>query len=411
MTLHALSSNTITPSVQREHTPLDRAVHRMTSGLKLAHLYGQSAVIHSDPEAQAKADILKFTYQAKNIYIAQDLLNRQTGELFVGYGTLVEGLSSRVSPSYLTVAARRQRKRILTKVEGARQLVGQQWRFVTLTMPFLRADVATVLKIQTVALQNFKKNVSVWKRNVQGAFFAEEMVIGDATTVIQTHFHIHVHVLMLGKYIEQWRLGDLWTNCVENACRRFGVELVMTNLTTNRLITDIRSVSRYASREGKTMDDAVAELCKYTTKGSEYEKVPKREILEIEKALHNRRMIKSYGCFNEQKGTGKDASSRQSTSLDTKCTTDAIAQKPIKSRSESLWKIGAKMIRDGRCEQWLQWLAMEFDRRREFREAQLSFNQPYAQFQTLNNDRWRGVLSRPQKMVHSLADFKAQRTD
>lgn len=405
----ALSAKTNNVSERRIYTPSDKAVYRMTSGLKLATIYGQSAVLNGDVRAMAKADILRQTYQPENIFTANDLLNKTTGELFDGYGTLVEGVCSRVSPSYLSASARRQRKRILSKFDAVKLLVGQEWRFLTLTMPFLRTDVATIFKIQTDALQNFKKNVAVWKRNVQGAFFAEEMVIGDATTMLQTHFHVHVHILMLGKKIDQWLLADLWTNCVENACRRSGVECLMTNLLSNRFVVDIKSVKKYAQKNGKTVDEAVNELCKYTTKGSDYEKVPKREILEIEKALGGRKMIQSYGCFNNQKGTEKKETPGAETSLDTKCTTDAIAKLNPKPRKQTLTDKGEWLIGQGRRGEWLRWLELEFARRREFRVGQLAFSQPHATFKTLDNARWFGVSARPAKVVYSMAEHKVQK--
>jgi len=400
----ARSAKIISKPEKRIYTPSEKAIYRMTNGARLARIYGESANIHADFEAQAKADILRLTYRPENIFIARDLLNRQTGELFDGYGTLVEGVCSRVSPSYLTASGRRQRKRILVKVGAVKLLTDQRWRFLTLTMPFLRADVATVFKIQTMALQNFKKNVAVWKRHVQGAFFAEEMVIGDATTMIHTHYHVHVHVLMLGQHIDQWRIADLWTRCVENACRRFGVECLITNLVSNRFVVDIRDVSKYARKKGMTMEKAVEELCKYTTKGSEYEKVPRREIVEIAKALDGRQMIKSYGCFNSQKGKIKEGESTAAPSLDTKCTTDAIARINPKRRQPSMTERGAAMIQEGKRGEWLRWLTVEFQRRRDFRFGQLSFNQPFATFKTLKNERWFGVSARPPQTARPIAN-------
>lgn len=398
----------ITKPKKLSYTPSEKATRRMTTGSRLARIYGESADIHADCKAQAKADMLRLSYQPDNIYTATDLLNRQTGELFDGYGTLVELVASRVSPSYLATSARRERKEIVTKVNAVKLRTDQRWRFLTLTMPYLRADVATVLEIQTTALTNFKKNIAVWKRHVQGAFFAEEMVIGDATTMIHTHYHVHVHILMLGQEIKHWRIADLWTRCVENACRARGVECLMTNLVSNRFIVHVRDVATYAKENGMTMEKAIDELCKYTTKGSEFEKVPRREIIEIEEALANRKMIKSFGIFNEHKGKKKDTETTAAPSLDTKCTTDAIARFKFKKvRQPTMAERGAAMIRDGRRDEWVRLAKLEWERRRDFRRGQLAFSQPFATFTTLKNEKWFGVSARPQQPPRAEANREA----
>ena len=413
------SASLATPQlVENQYTASDKAVYLMRNGTNLANLFAESALIHQDPLAMAKADILNETYRAQNIYHSEDQVNYETGELFDGYNTLVVGLCTRVSPAYLSASARRSRKRIKIKIADVKPLVGQQWRFMTLTLPYLRADVQTVMKVLDRALKTFKKR-ALWRRNVGGAFLAEEMTIGAESRPANTHYHIHIHILMLGKYVDQWQWGDLWTDAVEKACATIGVEFPpMTNLETNRLITDIRDVRKYAKANEKTMDDAIAELCKYTTKGSEYAKVPKREIVEIEKALHNRQMVKTYGCFNNQKGKGKSDNIAKDTSLDTKCITDAfdnfkLLNKAIHKteRKQTLAQMGAQLIADGRRDQWLEVLAVVFENRREFRIDQLMRRYPHATFRTLIGDRWFGVSKRPPKsnIVHLTNYWQKQR--
>jgi hypothetical protein len=384
----------------------------MQEGLKMAHLFEKSAHLANDPRAIAIADCLRETYQLNNIYTAKDLINFRTGELFDGYGALQNGVATRMSKAYLTASARRQRKRITAKIDAVKMLVGQEWRFLTLTLPYLRADVATILKIESRATELFKKR-KLWTSKVDGAFFGEEVNIGDSSTFHFTHYHAHIHILMLGKWVDQWQLADLWTDCVEKACAEFGVEFLMRNLITNRLMTDIRDVRKYAQGNQMTMDEAVQELCKYTTKGSDYEKVPVREIVEIEKALHGRKMVKDYGCFNKQKGKADSTKApnqnpSDTTSLDTKCTTDGEVKLKTK-RQPSLLQRGIKLIEEGKSREWLQILHLEMERRREFRQQQLAFKYPHAEFQTLDGARWFGVSKRPPKVVFSLDEYKARR--
>ncbi len=393
-----------------EYTATDKAVFLMREGTQLANLFEQSALIKQDARAIAISDLLRETYRPGNIYHASDLINYETGELFDGYGVLINSVNTRFSKAYLTASARRTRKRINAAIAEMKLYVGERYRFLTLTMPYLRVDVEAVLKIKDRALTLLKKR-KLWTSNVRGAFIAEEMTIGDASTIIQTHYHAHAHALLVGKYIEQWRIADVWTECVEKACAEFGAEFLMRNLVTNRLSVDIRDVAARAEKNGTTINAAVEELCKYVVKGSDYEKVPTAELVEIERALFKRQMVKSYGDFNNQKGKGKKETVTERTSLDTKCITDgAVCFKTKQARRPSLVDTGVKMILDGRRSEWLQMVGIEMEYRREFRVEQLAWKFPHATFRTLNGGRWFGVTTRPPKIVVSLSDYKQKRT-
>jgi hypothetical protein len=202
---------------------------------------------------------------------------------------------------------------------------------------------------------------------------------------------------MLGKYIEQDKLADVWTDCVEKACREFGVEFSVPNLKTNRLIVDIRSVKKYAKKRSITMEGSLLEICKYTTKGSDFEKVPIERLVEIEAALHNRHMVKSYGIFNNHKGKSKGIgiSLGGDTSLDTQHRTDGEANKPkfkrIERKIKSLVELGEEMVSSGDRNTWLKILRLTMQSRREFRQKQLAMKYPRASFETLSGRKWSGV--------------------
>jgi hypothetical protein len=384
-------SNNFLPS--KVYSPTDKANYVLRNGEKLSDLFGISAFLKKDAKAIAIADCLSQTYKPQNIYVSKNLINYQTGEIFDGYGVLQSGIASRLSPAYQQSASRRARKRAENQILRVKRQSGQDWRFLTLTMPHLKADVATVLAIESKAIELFKKR-KLWTQNVDGAFFGEEMTIGDSSTKVFTHYHLHTHCLMLGKYMEQWKIADAWTNCVEKACEQFGVEFLMTNLKTNRLIVDIRDVKKYAKKRSITMADSLAELCKYTTKGSEFEKVPVSELVEIELALRGRQMVKTYGDFNKRKGTNFN----KDTYVHTHHTIDGEVIKPRFKRNErkvkSLVNLGEKMIIEGKREEWLKILNLTMETRRKFRRDYLAFKYPHATFSTLDGATWVGV-SRP----------------
>ncbi len=383
-------------SVSTIYSIADKAEYLLRSGAKVSKLFSASAFLNKNSRAIAVADCLLETYKPENIYIAKDFVNYQTGEVFDGYGVLQAGVASRLSPAYQRFASSRARSRTEAKISKHKQLVGQDWRFATFTMPFLKADVEMVLAVISKAMELLKKR-KIFRSNVDGAFCGEELTIGDGSTAYFTHFHSHIHILMLGKYIEQDKLADEWTDCVESACRGVGVEFSMPNLKTNRLIVDIRSVKKYAKRRSVTMQDSLLEVCKYTTKGSDFEKVPVEQLVEIEVALCGRQMVKSYGIFNNHKGKPKGigTNSGKDTSLDTLHTTDGETFKSKFKRNErkvkSLVEFGEGMISSGKRDVWLKILYLTMESRRDFRRRQLAMKYPRATFKTLDGKSWNGV--------------------
>jgi hypothetical protein len=382
------------------YSPADKAEYLLRNGAKMSKLFSASAFLNRDARAIAVADFLLETYKPENIYVSRNVVNYQTGELFDGYGVLQIGIASRLSPAYQRFVSSRARKRAEARISNHKQLVGQEWRFATLTIPFLKANVITVLAIISRAMELLKKR-KIFRSNVDGAFCGEELTIGNGSTAHFTHFHSHIHILMLGRYIEQGKLADEWTDCVERACREVGVEFLVSNLKTSRLIVDIRSVKKYAKRRSVTMQDSLLEVCKYTTKGSDFEKVPVEQLVEIDVALRGRQMVKAYGIFNNHKGKSKgmDTSLAKDTSLDTQHTIDGEANKPKFKRTErkikSLVEFGEEMISSGNRSGWLKILHLTMQSRREFRQKQLAMKYPYATFKTLDGKQWNGVSVSP----------------
>lgn len=398
-----LSQSRLTNVSKIERTASDKAVYLMRDGTKLASMFEQSALLTENARAIAIADCLRETYRPQNIYYSKDQINYETGECFDGFGVLTSLVNTRLSKAYLTASARRSRKKIRKTLAGTNMLVGERYRFLTLTMPFLKTDCKTVLAIKDRALTLFKKR-KLWTSNVRGAFISEEMTIGDSTTVFQTHYHAHAHALILGKWMDHWQIANQWTDCVEKACEKEGIECLL-NTSNNRLAVYITDVEKYAKKKHFSFDDAINELCKYVVKGSDYEKVPTAELVEIEQALFKRQMIKSYGCFNNQKGTGEKEQLAKGNSLDTKCITDGDAQQ----RKLTLIETGVSLIEKGQRDLWLSLLRTNAEHRRQFRADQLAWSYPHTEFHTLDGHRWYGVAERAPVVVVALSDYKEKR--
>jgi hypothetical protein len=107
-------------------------------------------------------------------------------------------------------------------------------------------------------------------------------------------------------------------------------------------------------------------------------------------------MIVTYGAINNRKGKKKKA-----VYLDTTCTNDGIdlnnegacdSVETTLPRKEApdvpLRKQGARMLRDGQRQEWLELLQKKMRRRREWRKTQLAEQFPCATFRTLAGEEW-----------------------
>lgn len=387
----------LSPSLPRyqdadAYTPLERASYRLSLGSQLAARFSIGADAVHDLEALVTSDLLRVTYSPENAYWSSDFVNYETGEMFSGHGILQNFASSRLSPAYLSAASRRQRRRILKSIQNTKVLVGFRYRFWTLTLPFIPAPFGTVLAVKDRAFALFRKR-ALWVDNVQGAHTGEESTVGAETTYFRTHHHVHIHGLVLSRYIDEKNvhlISTEWTDCVEKACREYGVPCRLPR-NTNRLIVDVRDVGAYANKKQIAFEDAIQELCKYTVKGSDFLKLRPSELVEVERALFNRQMIRSYGCFNKRSGRAqnreeKSKTARNTPSLDTRCIVDGK-----RDEARTLKQTGITLCEQGRRAEWLALLDLIAAGRIAERRIYLAQKYPHATFYALDGSEWRGV--------------------
>ncbi len=345
-----------------------------------------SAAMNQDAAAMARADCIAETSSSDNLYFSENQINYETGELFDGRGSLVETVASRFCPFYLSKSSRRARRE---KREDLARVKPKQFdllRFITLTMPNLQTDFETTIKILFRAFSLLKKR-EIFTENVTGAIYGYENTVGA-----ENHHHAHVHILAWSRWINQTELSEVWTQCVEKACAEIGVKCAV-NTFHGRMIVDIRLTKKKASGRGTmAVEDALQEVCKYLTKGSDFDKVPVGELSRIEKVLQNRQMVGSYGECNARKGRAelsKDDESQPKqkvfTSLDTP---NIIDGEKLKARRENLIELGTRLILDGKRAEFRRLLRRKMQERRAFRKRQLALLYPDARFCTLAGAVW-----------------------
>ena len=378
----------------------DAAVHRARLGHSIGTQLERAALSCDDADALATADMIKASARPENIFHAEDLHNAD-GVLFDGYGSL-NFCSTRLDPAYMALSSRRARKRARVALDRCRPQSGEKLRLLTLTMPVLSdLSFGQVISLLDAALVLLKKR-QWFKTQVRGAIIGVEFTLGQESD----HWHVHAHMLAWSKWVKWIELREQWTACLRSAAGRLGLDFNM--LTRDGLaVVDVRLVTakRRTGRGTVGIDDAIQETCKYIVKGSQFEKLDARQLLEVERVLRGRPMIETFGECNAQRGK---AAAEQDTYLDTQNTTDGslniqvISENEVisfedekKERGESLREVGARMIRAGRRELWLEMLDYILERRRKWRMTQLAKTFPFATFRTLDGKVWHGTAVNP----------------
>ncbi len=342
--------------------------------------------MNNDAAAMARADCIAETSSSDNLYFSENQVNYDTGEAFDGRGSLVQTVASRVCPFYVSTSSRRARREKRADLARVKPKQFDLLRFITLTMPNLETDFETTIKVLFRAFSLLKKR-EIFTQNVTGAIYGYENTVGAAN-----HYHAHVHVLAWSRWINQSELAAAWTDCVEKACAKFGVSCVV-NTSHGRMIVDIRLTRKKASGRGTiAVDDAIQEVCKYLTKGSDFDKLLVGELSRVEKVLQNRQMVGSYGECNARRGRAEAAGTNEKepegavfTLLDTP---NIIDGEKVKKKCETLIVIGTRMILDGKRAEFRRLLKRKMQERRAFRKRQLALLYPTATFCTLSGAAW-----------------------
>ena len=372
------------------------ALSRMRLAGRIGRALEGAARMGDDAEGLAVADMILEAARPENIFTADDMHNAD-GEAFSGYGSLTH-CASRLDPAYMKAASARAARRTRAALEGYRPQAGEHLRLITLTMPDWGLDFAPALEVLDSALVLFKKR-AWFKRTVRGAVIGIEFTLGADGD----RWHVHAHILAWSKWVVWRELGERWTGCLNDVARSLGVTPSSRGRASGspghvaatshgRAVVDVRLVtSKRGGRGTVGMDDAVREVAKYVTKGTDIEKIPAAQLCAVERALRGRQMVRTYK-LNAQRGRARDdhQAGGEKPYLDTKRITDGsnTLAEGAKVRVEPLRVVGARMIREGKRDLWLEMLRHTYAARREWRMGQLAMRYPAAKFRTLDGKVW-----------------------
>ncbi len=348
---------------------------------------------------QGLADRLQLCNSPENVWAATDLHDLETGECYDGRGSLWS-CNSRLCPSCVGRLARRNRKIVRRVMQTYQLVVGQNWRFVTLTLPDLalsELDLLTVRALINTAWRKFSR--SAWFIDkISGGVKSEEFTLGNWEQI-----HYHLHLLAVSRWLDADELRAAWTKSLRFAFKKHNLEFECH--TKDGLA--VCHIGRVTNRER-----AIQEICKYITKTDSWAKVPSEQLAQIATVERMPRMFEIFGVC---KATAKDSPEKplptvfdtkdepatkselaaKSAYLDTKEITvrfsdDVLLEsnkemdKPPKEppRKSPTWRGMCRILpRD----EWLKWLDKKVEVCREFRKRQLRERYAYASFRLLDD--------------------------
>lgn len=360
------------------------------------------ALIRNSPPDEELSEMLWGLYHRisacairSNHWVGEDLHNEETGDLYDANGNFW-GCGSRLCPSCVAKLSRRSRKQLRLALEDQRLFVGENYQFITLTMPNPNGSLLRTRKILDRAWVLLRKR-DFFKEKIRGGSKSEEF------TVTENGYHYHFHLLCVARFLSYDRLRQEWTECLKKSFQEEGLSC---DIQTSDGLAMVR-VERVSGK--RNTENAVLEVCKYITKNDSWEKISQQDLIEIASIKRFPRMFELFGCFRADRKESKNNSEKQTsdsnlrtensenlnkkTILDNKDINDAEnsasdkfsgnspPDEPSKRRRSKNWR---DFIKDFGIGDYLDKLATDLHRAWECRRYALKKQYPFAQFETLD---------------------------
>lgn len=230
-----------------------------------------------------------------NIWYARDL-HTHDGDAYDGAGRFWN-CNSKLCPGCEKRASRRTRNKIRNRIDNERLYVGENYRFITLTIPNLGLPLQKTRDLIDAAWINFRRRK--WFTQVMiGGIKAEEF------TITKIGIHYHLHLLAKSKYIRFSKIREQWTECVRSAFAAAGHDLIVNNVD-NLLSVNVRTIT--------SIDDAIKEVAKYITKSESWSKLGKESLIEFALIRRYPRMKEFFGDWRSEKSEGVPCEQKKNT--------------------------------------------------------------------------------------------------
>jgi hypothetical protein len=339
--------------------------------------------------ALACAERIERCASPQNVFVADDLHNAD-GEAYSANGNLW-ACSSLLCQNCIGKLARNNRKTIRHVVKNEKLFVGENWYFITPTMPnlllkghsldFITLVFQKAFEVFTHRNNDIKKKTQ-YQKLIRGMFKNAEF-----TYTKNEVFNFHAHLLAIAKSKIQRDnfslIRSLWTNALEKAFEFYGLPFEL-NTSDNLAVVNVQKVN-FSNRE-KT----IAELCKYVTKSDSWANIPLEEIEKIIERPRRVRMFEALGVCRESAKKMRDDLTKaraeirsnitDGTYLDTK---EVTPRNTLKRRAS--WR---ERIKHQTLDEYKKELDAEVLDAQEWRRQQLLRMFPCAKFETLDGKRW-----------------------
>jgi hypothetical protein len=335
--------------------------------------------------ALACAERLERCASPQNVFVADDF-HTKDGEAYSANGNLWS-CSSLLCQNCTGKLARNNRKTIRHVVKNEKLFIGENWYFITLTMPnLLLKDYS--LEFITVVFQkafeafthrnNDARKRTQYQKLIRGLFKNAEFTFTENQT-----FHFHAHLLAIAKSKIQRDnfslIRTLWTNALERAFEFYSIPFEL-NTSDNLAVVNVQKVN-FANRE-KT----IQELCKYVTKSDSWQNIPLEEIEKIIERPRRVRMFEALGACRESAKKMRDdlTKARANITDETYLDTKQVTPRKVKQRRAS-WRV---RIKEMSLDEYRKELDTEVLQVQSYRRRQLLRSYPAATFESLDGRRW-----------------------
>jgi len=262
------------------------AEKRITLGASSAYAL-RRALIHNkvtDGEPWGLCNRIWTCSERENHFVGDDLHNRQTGELYAGNGNLW-GCGSKLCPSCVAKSSNRSRKELNLALKNHKILTGENYQFITLTMPNPGLPLMETRSLLDRAWSLFRKR-EYFVKKVRGSSKSEEFTITD------NGYHYHFHILGITRFLSFDKFRQEWTECVKTAFREANLPCEF-NTSDGLAMVKIKRLSSSVN----ALKGAIQEVCKYVTKSDSWEKISESDLLDIAKVERFPRMFELLGSF------------------------------------------------------------------------------------------------------------------
>lgn len=194
---------------------------------------------------------------------------------------------------------RRRSLKIFGQVSQILELIGGEYTFLFLTLTVRNCTaecLSETLKRLNSAFDAFARYKRI-KKVLKGYFRALEITYNEKRDDYHPHYHCIIAVPKAYMKSRDYLNHEEWLNLWRKAYKDESIQMVNIKAITKRMQYD------ESLPEGKNLEKAIAEACKYSVKGSDIlhddNEQTDKVVLILSESLYHKRLATFSGCFKE----------------------------------------------------------------------------------------------------------------